>query len=151
MPPTFHVTGKWAVRYDKQRYRGRHLIENAFCRLEDLPACRHPLRQARRPLFIRCHARYRRRPLTVNEFGPYSVNSDIWHPMLARLNVNKWWEAVVGICLLNDRFWPKAEWRLRRVTGPLQTTAPYGRRLRWLRIMGFDAADTPSPAADRQE
>ncbi len=23
------------VRYDKQRYRGRHLIENAFCRLKD--------------------------------------------------------------------------------------------------------------------
>jgi transposase len=26
---------KRAVRYDKQRYRGRHLIENAFCRLKD--------------------------------------------------------------------------------------------------------------------
>lgn len=26
---------KRAVRYDQQRYRGRHLIENAFCRLKD--------------------------------------------------------------------------------------------------------------------
>jgi transposase len=26
---------KRAVHYDKQRYRGRHLIENAFCRLKD--------------------------------------------------------------------------------------------------------------------
>jgi transposase len=26
---------KRAVRYDKQRYRGRHLIENALCRLKD--------------------------------------------------------------------------------------------------------------------
>jgi transposase len=26
---------KRAVRYDKQRYRDRHLIENAFCRLKD--------------------------------------------------------------------------------------------------------------------
>ncbi len=26
---------KRAIRYDKQRYRGRHLIENAFCRLKD--------------------------------------------------------------------------------------------------------------------
>jgi transposase len=24
-----------AIRYDQQRYRGRHLIENAFCRLKD--------------------------------------------------------------------------------------------------------------------
>ncbi len=24
-----------AIRYDKDRYRGRHLIENAFCRLKD--------------------------------------------------------------------------------------------------------------------
>ncbi len=23
------------IRYDKDRYRGRHLIENAFCRLKD--------------------------------------------------------------------------------------------------------------------
>jgi transposase len=23
------------IRYDEQRYRGRHLIENAFCRLKD--------------------------------------------------------------------------------------------------------------------
>ncbi len=27
---------KRAIRYDKDRYRGRHLIENAFCRLKDL-------------------------------------------------------------------------------------------------------------------
>jgi len=26
---------KRAVRYDQQRYCGRHLIENAFCRLKD--------------------------------------------------------------------------------------------------------------------
>jgi transposase len=26
---------KRGVRYDKNRYRGRHLIENAFCRLKD--------------------------------------------------------------------------------------------------------------------
>jgi transposase len=26
---------KRAIRYDKQRYRTRHLIENAFCRLKD--------------------------------------------------------------------------------------------------------------------
>ena len=26
---------KRAVRYDRERYRGRHLIENAFCRLKD--------------------------------------------------------------------------------------------------------------------
>ena len=26
---------KRAVRFDQQRYRGRHLIENAFCRLKD--------------------------------------------------------------------------------------------------------------------
>ena len=26
---------KRAIRYDKQRYRSRHLIENAFCRLKD--------------------------------------------------------------------------------------------------------------------
>ncbi|MDR6789244.1 transposase [Sphingomonas sp. BE138] len=26
---------KRAIRYDKDRYRGRHLIENAFCRLKD--------------------------------------------------------------------------------------------------------------------
>ena len=26
---------KRAIRYDQQRYRGRHLIENAFCRIKD--------------------------------------------------------------------------------------------------------------------
>jgi len=26
---------KRAIRYDKKRYAGRHLIENAFCRLKD--------------------------------------------------------------------------------------------------------------------
>ena len=26
---------KRAIRYDQRRYRGRHLIENAFCRLKD--------------------------------------------------------------------------------------------------------------------
>ena len=26
---------KRQVRYDRKRYRGRHLIENAFCRLKD--------------------------------------------------------------------------------------------------------------------
>jgi len=26
---------KRIIRYDKDRYRGRHLIENAFCRLKD--------------------------------------------------------------------------------------------------------------------
>jgi transposase len=26
---------KRTIRYDKQRYVGRHLIENAFCRLKD--------------------------------------------------------------------------------------------------------------------
>ena len=28
---------KRVIRYDKERYRGRHLIENAFCRLKDFP------------------------------------------------------------------------------------------------------------------
>ena len=28
---------KRAVLYDQKRYRGRHLIENAFCRLKDFP------------------------------------------------------------------------------------------------------------------
>jgi transposase len=31
----FARTEKRAIRYDKLRYRGRHLIENAFCRLKD--------------------------------------------------------------------------------------------------------------------
>ena len=26
---------KRAIRYDQERYRGRHLIENAFCRMKD--------------------------------------------------------------------------------------------------------------------
>ena len=26
---------KRVIRYDKERYRGRHLIKNAFCRLKD--------------------------------------------------------------------------------------------------------------------
>lgn len=26
---------KRAIRYDKQRYRERHLVENAFCRLKE--------------------------------------------------------------------------------------------------------------------
>jgi len=26
---------KRTIRYDKQRYRDRHLVENAFCRLKD--------------------------------------------------------------------------------------------------------------------
>jgi transposase len=26
---------KRVIRYDEQRYRGRHLIENAFCRFKD--------------------------------------------------------------------------------------------------------------------
>jgi transposase len=26
---------KRAIRHDQERYRGRHLIENAFCRLKD--------------------------------------------------------------------------------------------------------------------
>lgn len=33
------IPGRWnrkrTIRYDKQRYRGRHLVENAFCRLRD--------------------------------------------------------------------------------------------------------------------
>ena len=29
------ATANAPSRYDKQRYRGRHLIENAFCRLKD--------------------------------------------------------------------------------------------------------------------
>jgi IS5 family transposase len=28
--------GKRTIRYDKQRYRGRHLVENAFCCLKDV-------------------------------------------------------------------------------------------------------------------
>ena len=28
---------KRAIRYDKDRYRSRHLIENAFCRLNPVP------------------------------------------------------------------------------------------------------------------
>lgn len=39
---------KRTIRYDKDRYRGRHLIENAFCRLKDFPPCRHTIRQTRR-------------------------------------------------------------------------------------------------------
>ncbi|MFG1404222.1 IS5 family transposase [Xanthobacter sp. V8C-5] len=38
---------KRAIRYDEQRYRGRHLIENAFCRLRD---------------FRRVHTRYDKLP-----------------------------------------------------------------------------------------
>ena len=48
------------TRYDKDRYKGRHLIENAFCRLKPVlslskgtSAGRHPLRQARRQLPLR--------------------------------------------------------------------------------------------------
>jgi transposase len=26
---------KWKVRYDRERYKDRHLVENAFCRLKD--------------------------------------------------------------------------------------------------------------------
>ena len=29
------VTRKRPIRYDRARYRDRHLIENAFCRLKD--------------------------------------------------------------------------------------------------------------------
>ena len=32
-----------AVRYDRTRYKERHLIENAFCRHKGLPPCRHAL------------------------------------------------------------------------------------------------------------
>jgi hypothetical protein len=34
---------KRTFRYDKDRYRARHLIENAFCRLKDFPPCRNQL------------------------------------------------------------------------------------------------------------
>ena len=29
------ITRKRPIRYDKARYRDRHLVENAFCRLKD--------------------------------------------------------------------------------------------------------------------
>jgi transposase len=38
---------------DKARYRDRHLVENAFCRLKDFRAHRHPLRQTRPKLLVR--------------------------------------------------------------------------------------------------
>lgn len=58
---------KRAVRYDQQRYRDRHLIENAFCRLKDFPPRRHPLRKTRRQLPLGRRALHRRRLLALNE------------------------------------------------------------------------------------
>ena len=33
--PRLRRNRKRAIRYDQQLYRGRHLIENAFCRIKD--------------------------------------------------------------------------------------------------------------------
>jgi len=61
---------KRVIRYDKERYRGRHLIENAFCRLKDFPPCRHSLRQTRHQLPLRRRHRHRLGILAVIESRP---------------------------------------------------------------------------------
>jgi transposase len=55
---------KRAVRYDQKRYRDRHLIENAFCRIKDFRRS-HSLRQARRKFSVRRRPRNRARLLAV--------------------------------------------------------------------------------------
>ena len=56
---------KRAVRYDRERYRGRHLIENAFCRLKDFRrAATHYDKLARKR-----GPRHGPRVLAVNESG----------------------------------------------------------------------------------
>jgi IS5 family transposase len=42
------INRKRTIRYDEKCYKDRWRIEAAFCRLEGLPACRNPPRQARR-------------------------------------------------------------------------------------------------------
>ena len=60
---------KRTIRYDKQRYCARHLVENAFCRLKDFRRIA-TLRQARRQLPLRRGARNRCHLLAVNESEP---------------------------------------------------------------------------------
>lgn len=61
---------KCAIRYDQERYRGRHLIENALLPPEGLPPRRHPLRQARGQFPVRRRARHSHRLLALNESQP---------------------------------------------------------------------------------
>ncbi len=56
---------KRAIRYDRQRYRGRHLIENACCRINDF---RRVATRCQRP--VRHGARHSYRILALNESGP---------------------------------------------------------------------------------
>lgn len=72
---------KRAIRYNKDHYRGRHLIENAFCRLKPVlslskgtSAALYPLRQARHQLPVRRGPRNRNRLLAVNESEPQTVH-----------------------------------------------------------------------------
>ena len=69
---------KRAIAYDKQRYRDRHLIENAFCRIKDFRrvatrrACPRacPEGQARQKLPLRRRTRRPRRILAMIESRP---------------------------------------------------------------------------------
>ena len=55
------------IRYDRTRYKERHLIENAFCQAQGLPAHRHPLRQACQKLPLSGRHRNPRRLLALIE------------------------------------------------------------------------------------
>ncbi len=57
---------KSAIRYDEQRYRARHFIENAFCRLKDL-RCIHTFDDKLAANFLSAVARNRRRLLALIE------------------------------------------------------------------------------------
>ncbi len=57
---------KRVIRYDQQRYQGRHLIENVLSH-EGLPKDRHSLRQARYQLPVRRGTGHRRRVLVMTE------------------------------------------------------------------------------------
>lgn len=57
---------KRTIRYDKQRHRGRHLVETP----ERLPPRRYPLRQARRQLPLSRSPRNGCSLLAVNESEP---------------------------------------------------------------------------------
>jgi transposase len=63
------------IRYDKDRYRGRHLIENAFCRLKDfrrLATCYDKLAAH----FLSGVALARQRVLAVNDSEPNKRNNE---------------------------------------------------------------------------
>lgn len=61
---------KRTIRYDKQRYRARHLVENALLSPEGLPPRRYALRQARRQFPVRCRPRNSCCLLAMNESEP---------------------------------------------------------------------------------